>query len=69
MIHEKGYYKDQFDRIWYWDGWSNQPTVSLKMLDKYIELGFYRDGNPMGSEQITKIVEYLSPEKYPEYYI
>jgi hypothetical protein len=67
VIDKKGYYKDINDKIWYWDGWSNQPVITL-VSDKE-ERVFNRDGNCLAQDELNVVVEYLSEENYPEYYI
>ncbi len=69
MIEKRGYYLDQFNRVWFWDGWSNQPVVTLRLDGFKKELGFYRNGTCIGFENVTEIKKYLNPEEYPEYYI
>jgi hypothetical protein len=68
MIKKKGYYKDSDNKVWYWDGWSNQPIVTLVSVQDE-EIGFYRDGNSIGSKNSTIIIKYLSETEYPEFYI
>ncbi len=70
MIEKRGYYLDQFNRVWFWDGWSNQPVVTLRLDGFDKEEQFYvDDGDPFGLGVVTNIVKYLKPEEYPEYYI
>jgi hypothetical protein len=68
MIQKKGYYKDLDNQVWYWDGVGKQPVVTL-LSEQGKEFGFYRDGNSIGSNDLTVIIEYLPETEYPEFYI
>ena len=69
MIDKKGFYLDQFDRVWELKEDKYKAILTLSLYNKDAKKGFYRSGKGAGFTDVTKIVKYLEPSEYPEYYI
>ena len=68
MIERIGWYEDNSGIKLYWEG-DIQNTYYVLKKDKDTTIYYEKNGNAFFYSDLTKIKKYLSPEKYPEYYI